>query len=104
MHKFERQNALREVISSYRIASQTDLARRLHSRNFDVTQASISRDLDELGIVKAAGIYTIPQKPRGAAAFGLSALDAAGDSLIVAKCDSGPSSRIRRSSPVCWRR
>lgn len=88
MQKTERQNALKEVVSSFRIASQTDLAKRLRSRNFNVTQASISRDLDELGIVKAAGIYTLSQKPRGSA-FGLSSLEAAGESLIVAKCDAG---------------
>lgn len=89
MQKDRRQDALLNLISAERIASQTDLAKRLRSRNFDVTQASISRDLDELGIVKAAGIYTLPQKLRGDAAFGLSSLESAGESMIVAKCDSG---------------
>ena len=89
MQKVARQNALLKLISAERIASQTDLAKRLRSRNFDVTQASISRDLDELGIIKAAGTYTLPRKPSGAASFGLSSLESAGDSLIVARCDSG---------------
>jgi transcriptional regulator of arginine metabolism len=89
MQKNRRQDALLNLISAERIASQTDLAKRLRSRNFDVTQASISRDLDELGIIKAAGIYTLPQKLRGDAAFGLSSLESAGESMIVAKCDSG---------------
>lgn len=88
MHKTDRQNALKEVVSSLRIASQTELAKRLRSRNFDVTQASISRDLDELGIVKAAGFYTLPQKVRGSA-LGLSSLETAGESLVVARCDAG---------------
>lgn len=88
MHKIHRQDALLNLISAERIASQTELAKRLRSRNFDVTQASISRDLDELGIIKAAGIYTVPRKT-GGAAFELSSLDTAGESLIVAKCDSG---------------
>lgn len=77
------------MIGSERIASQSELADRLRARDFDVTQASISRDLDELGVIKTAGIYALPQKPRGASFFGLSSLKASGDSLIVAKCDSG---------------
>jgi transcriptional regulator of arginine metabolism len=89
MQKIQRQDALLNLISAERIASQAQLAQRLRSRNFDVTQASISRDLDELGIIKAAGIYTLPQRSSGAAAFGLSSLETAGASLIVAKCDSG---------------
>lgn len=89
MQKSRRQETLLKLISAERIASQTELASRLRSRNFDVTQASISRDLDELGVIKSSGIYTVPQKPRGSAIFGLAGLDTAGDSLIVAKCDSG---------------
>ncbi len=89
MQKSRRQELLLKLISAERIASQAELARRLRSRNFDVTQASISRDLDELGVIKSAGVYTLPQRPRGAAVFGLRSLQASGDSLIVAKCDSG---------------
>ena len=89
MQKNRRQDALLNLISAERIASQTDLAKRLRSRNFDVTQASISRDLDELGIIKAAGIYTLPKKTSGVTAFGLSSLETAGESMVVAKCDAG---------------
>lgn len=89
MQKVERQQTLLNLISAERIASQSELARRLRSRNFDVTQASISRDLEELGVIKASGIYTLPQKPSGAAMFGLASLETSGDNLVVAKCDSG---------------
>jgi transcriptional regulator of arginine metabolism len=89
MQKARRQEVLLKLISADRIASQAELARQLRSRNFDVTQASISRDLDELGVIKAAGVYTLPEKPRGAAVFGLRSLEPSGESLIVAKCDSG---------------
>ena len=89
MQKLPRHDALLNLISSERIASQAELADRLRLRNFDVTQASISRDLDELGVIKAAGIYTLPKRSGGTAAFGLSTLESAGDSMIVAKCDSG---------------
>ena len=83
-----------KLISAERIASQAELARRLRSRNFDVTQASISRDLDELGVVKSSGAYTLPQRPTGAAAFGIRSLAPSGDSLIVARCDSGLASAV----------
>jgi transcriptional regulator of arginine metabolism len=89
MQKTERQEALLKLISTERIASQAELARRLRSRNFDVTQASISRDLDELGVIKSLGVYTLPRKPQGAAVFGIRSLDLSGDSLVVVKCDSG---------------
>jgi transcriptional regulator of arginine metabolism len=89
MQKTERQELLLKLISAERIASQAELARRLRSRSFNVTQASISRDLDELGVIKTSGVYTLPQKPSGAAVFGLRSLETSGDSLIVAKCDSG---------------
>lgn len=89
MQKSERQQALLKLISAERIASQADLAKRLRSRNFNVTQASISRDLEELGVIKSAGIYTLPKRPSGISLFGLTSLEPAGDCLIVAKCDSG---------------
>ena len=92
MHKDQRQEALLKLISAERIASQAELARRLRSRNFDVTQASISRDLEELGVIKSSGIYTVPKKPRGAAVFGVRGLETSGDSLVVVKCDSGVAS------------
>ena len=87
--KTKRQEALVKLISAERIASQAELASRLRSRNFEVTQASISRDLDELGVIKASGIYTVPERPSGSSLFGLTNLDTSGDSMIVAKCDSG---------------
>lgn len=89
MQKARRQEILLKLISAERIASQAELAKRLRSRNFDVTQASISRDLDELGVIKSAGVYTVPEKPSGAVVFGLRSLETSGDSMIVAKCDSG---------------
>ena len=87
--KTKRQEELVKLISAERIASQAELAARLRSKNFDVTQASISRDLDELGVIKSAGVYTVPERPSGASLFGLASLETSGETLIVAKCDSG---------------
>lgn len=78
-----------QLVSAERIPSQSELAARLRSRNFDVTQASISRDIEELGIIKTGGFYTLPKRPSGAEFFGLRSLEFSGENLIVARCDSG---------------
>jgi transcriptional regulator of arginine metabolism len=50
--KRERQRAIREIIAIQPIASQLELAERLVERGFAVTQATVSRDIAELGLVK----------------------------------------------------
>jgi transcriptional regulator of arginine metabolism len=53
--KARRQATLLEVIDREAIHSQEALRKRLHQRGFDATQATISRDIAELGLVKRAG-------------------------------------------------
>ena len=53
--KARRQAALLEVIDREAIHSQEALRKRLHQRGFDATQATISRDIAELGLVKRGG-------------------------------------------------
>ena len=50
-----RQSQILDVIDHDAVASQEDLRQRLHARGIDATQATISRDLKELGLVKRAG-------------------------------------------------
>ena len=50
--KRERQLAIRELIESEVIASQEELRLRLLARACDVTQATLSRDLQEMGIAR----------------------------------------------------
>lgn len=89
MQKEKRQQEIVNIISAAKVQSQADLVRHLKARGFHVTQASISRDLDELGVIKAGGAYTLPQKPEGAGIFGLVSLEAAGPTLVVARCYPG---------------
>lgn len=51
-----------ETIERESISSQEQLRQRLHDREIDVTQATLSRDLKELGLVKRAadGAYQRP--------------------------------------------
>ena len=50
--KQRRQQAIGELISSGILASQEELADRLSGLGFAVTQATISRDLEQIGAVK----------------------------------------------------
>jgi transcriptional regulator of arginine metabolism len=50
-----RQSQILDVIDHEAVASQEVLRQRLESRGIDATQATISRDLKELGLVKRAG-------------------------------------------------
>jgi len=52
--KRARQRALRELVSSRAVASQHELVSLLEAQGFAVTQATVSRDIAELGLVKVA--------------------------------------------------
>jgi len=50
--KTERQNKILELISRYEIETQDDMIARLRADGFEVTQATISRDMRELKLTK----------------------------------------------------
>ena len=50
--KRERQRTIRQLIATEPIGSQHELASRLIDRGFAVTQATVSRDIADLGLVK----------------------------------------------------
>lgn len=94
MQKRERHDLILNLIGSEQIGRQDVLAERLAQQGFHVTQASVSRDLEELGVVKVDGHYELPKTPAAIMEFGLRSLETAGDNLIVGKCDSGLASAI----------
>lgn len=94
MQKKERQDFLNKLIGSEQISRQDLLAEKLGQGGFVVTQASVSRDLEELGITKNNGVYELPTAASGAMRYGLKSLLPAGDSLIVGRCDPGLASAI----------
>ena len=66
--KHSRLSAIRVIIAGERISSQEELLTRLHARGFECTQATLSRDFKEMGIVTdvvAGGecIYLLPDSP-----------------------------------------
>jgi transcriptional regulator of arginine metabolism len=52
VEKQARHISIREIITHRLIASQEDLCKALKSAGFDVTQATLSRDMKELGIAR----------------------------------------------------
>lgn len=52
MARNSRQSKILELISTQEIETQEELVSALRDANFDVTQATISRDIKELGLIK----------------------------------------------------
>lgn len=92
MVKAERQDAILKLIGAMRIARQSELVQILRDHGFEVTQASVSRDLEELGVVKLNGAYSQPERSARTFGLGLIGVEAAGDNMIVAKTYSGMAS------------
>jgi transcriptional regulator of arginine metabolism len=53
-----RHNAIRELVADGQVANQDELRRKLRRRGFAVTQATLSRDIHELRLLKGPGGYT----------------------------------------------
>jgi transcriptional regulator of arginine metabolism len=60
MSRLSRQVAIRELVGKQAVASQDELRLLLAKRGHAVTQATLSRDLRELGLVKTADGYSMP--------------------------------------------
>jgi transcriptional regulator of arginine metabolism len=62
-----RQARIVAILSSAAVSSQSELAALLAAEGIDVTQATLSRDLEELGAVKlrgadgGVGVYVVPE-------------------------------------------
>ncbi|MDQ1592661.1 MAG: transcriptional regulator of arginine metabolism [Pyrinomonadaceae bacterium] len=93
MDKEKRQQKLLSLIRAKPVSTQGELAAHLERAGFAATQSSISRDLEELGVVKRRGRYSVP-RATGGAARGLVSLDVAGDALVVARCEPGLASAV----------
>ncbi|HEY3785690.1 MAG TPA: hypothetical protein VGL55_10445 [Steroidobacteraceae bacterium] len=58
--QLDRRGAILRLIRSGLIRKQEDLVRLLKKEGHDVTQSSVSRDLRDLGVLKATGRYIVP--------------------------------------------
>jgi transcriptional regulator of arginine metabolism len=68
--KQHRQQALLRLVQSQRLATQEELVRALKGAGFEATQATVSRDIVELGLVKVARNGTHAYAPPTAVAVG----------------------------------
>jgi transcriptional regulator of arginine metabolism len=108
--KEERQRLITSVIASRRIGTQLELLAALARAGCEVTQATVSRDIRELGIQKARDPlgqprYSLPQgtvrgDPRDAlgavlAPFGRQAVSA--QNLVIVRCELGTAPAVARA-------
>lgn len=56
MTKQERQNIISDLIERFEIGTQEDLTAKLREQGYDVSQATVSRDINELNLIKAEGL------------------------------------------------
>ena len=54
-----RHNAILDIIRSGEIASQEELLLGLKARQIEVSQSTLSRDIQELRLAKTGGVYTV---------------------------------------------
>ena len=58
--QLERRGAIVRILRDGQVRRQEDLVRLLKKAGHEVTQSSISRDLRDLGVLKASGRYVLP--------------------------------------------
>ena len=67
--KDRRQKAIADLIREHALANQEEVAARLSALGFDVTQATVSRDLDQIGALKVRRngriTYALPDQLNG---------------------------------------
>ncbi|HJZ79253.1 MAG TPA: hypothetical protein VKD91_02875 [Pyrinomonadaceae bacterium] len=93
MFKRERQKRILNLIRAKPIGTQEALRAHLERAGVPATQSSVSRDLEELGVVKHHGRYALPHA-NGDSTRGLVSLDVAGEVLVIAKCLPGRASAV----------
>ncbi len=58
--QIERRQAVMRILREGVVRRQEDLVRLLRSQGYEVTQSSVSRDLRDIGVLKASGRYVLP--------------------------------------------
>ena len=99
--QLERRGAIVRILREGLVRKQQDLVRLLKKAGHEVTQSSISRDLRDLGVLKASGRYVLPadEVTRANGDFGALAqfvrgLRLAGPSLTVLRTTIGAAQSV----------
>lgn len=69
LNKTQRQHRVAKLLESHAVSSQTELVELLAADGVEATQATVSRDLDDLGAIKVRvsggdTVYAIPELPK----------------------------------------
>lgn len=114
-HKTERHAAVLELIGSHHVGSQEELRALLQKRGTSVTQATLSRDLRELGVVRVPGDqgarYALPETVVGEAIPALesllprffSSIDGVGELVVLKTLASGAQPVSEAIDAAGWR-
>jgi transcriptional regulator of arginine metabolism len=114
-NKTERQAAILQLIGAQDVASQEELRELLERREISVTQATLSRDLRELGIVRVPGEngarYALPETIAGEAKPSLetllpqlfSSIDGVGELVVLHTVASGAQPISEAIDAAGWR-
>lgn len=89
----QRQQRIRQLLVESAIGSQEELVQKLGAEGFSVTQSSLSRDLTEMGVAKAAGRYRL-REAGVIEALGIVQAVAAGPNLLVLRTEVGAASLV----------
>jgi transcriptional regulator of arginine metabolism len=100
-HQAERRTAILRILRGGVVRRQTELAQLLKQDGFAVTQSSVSRDLRELGVLKASGRYLPPpaESARAQSSFTklalfVRAVKPAGASITVLRTTTGAAQSV----------
>ena len=100
-HQADRRNSILRHLRAGAVRRQSDLVGLLKKDGFDVTQSSVSRDMRELGVLKAQGRYLPPGEEVSQAQGSFSAIDrfvrdirTAGPSITVIRTSVGAAGSV----------
>ena len=57
-----RQKTIMELVRNRQVTSQEELLESLQARNIEVSQSTLSRDIQELRLAKTGGVYTLMER------------------------------------------
>jgi transcriptional regulator of arginine metabolism len=97
--KKKRQNLIKEIISRNSVSTQEELLSYLEKNNMTVTQATVSRDISEMNLIKVRDdnnrlVYSLPtENPPVSVQSSVLHTDHAGNTVVI-RCRSGMASAL----------
>ena len=91
----KRHEAILDIISKNAVRTQGELGAQLKSRGFDVTQATLSRDISKIGLIKD-DIYVLPEKSIDLPYLALSSITGVDHAMntAVVRCRAGTANAV----------